>query len=241
MFGVLKEHGPFLADIDLEGRPTLAHNPYSWAGNYSVLYVDNPVGTGFSFTDDPAALPRFVEESTEDLYHMLQQFFKIFPEVAASQFYAMGESYGGKYVPSLAYKIHMENEAAKVLSAKAKGGTTINLAGLAVGNGWMSPLDQGKYASYLFFHGLLDSAQYGELDAIGKAADAAGADADADADADIMPTDGGILDIISRGQWLEAWQASDHQLNYILTALNYSNLYDISMVAPASSIRISKV
>ena len=43
-------------------------------------------------------------------------------------------------------------------------------AGVGMGNGWMSPLDQGKYASYLFFHGLLDKAQYQQLDEIGKLA-----------------------------------------------------------------------
>ena len=80
------------------------------------------------------------------------------------------------------------------------------LVGIGIGNGWMSPLDQGKYASYLFFHGLIDKHQYRELDAI----------------------DGKILKIIEEGAWLEAWKVSDEQLNFILTALNYSNLYDIS-------------
>ena len=45
---------------------------------------------------------------------------------------------------------------------------TVSSAGVGMGNGWMSPLDQGKYASYLFFHGLLDKAQYEQLDEIGK-------------------------------------------------------------------------
>lgn len=70
----------------------------------------------------------------------------------------------------------------------------------------MSPIDQGKYASYLYFHGLLDKFQYDQLDEI----------------------DGAILEMIENKKWLEAWQASDLQLNFILTALNYSNLYDIS-------------
>ena len=70
----------------------------------------------------------------------------------------------------------------------------------------MSPLDQGKYASYLYYHGLLDKHQYEELDVI----------------------DNRILDMIKEGAWLEAWKASDEQLNFILTALNYSNLYDMS-------------
>ena len=67
-------------------------------------------------------------------------------------------------------------------------------------------MDQGKYASYLYFHGLLDKYQYGQLDEI----------------------DGTILEMIKNKQWLEAWQTSDQQLNFILQALNYSNLYDIS-------------
>ena len=65
MFGVLKEHGPFLADLDVDGKPFVKENPYTWAGNHSVLYVDNPIGTGFSFTDDPDDFPSFVEETTE--------------------------------------------------------------------------------------------------------------------------------------------------------------------------------
>ena len=65
MFGALKEHGPFLADVELDGEPFVKHNPYSWSGNHSVIYVDNPVGTGFSFTDDPDDFPSFVEETTE--------------------------------------------------------------------------------------------------------------------------------------------------------------------------------
>ena len=80
------------------------------------------------------------------------------------------------------------------------------LAGIGIGNGWMSPLDQGKYASYLYYHGLLDKHQYTQLDAI----------------------DNKILKMIEDEHWLDAWKASDEQLNFILTSLNYSNLYDMS-------------
>lgn len=40
--------------------------------------------------------------------------------------------------------------------------------------------------------------------------------------------DTGILEMIREGDWLTAWKASDEQLNFILTSLNYSNLYDMS-------------
>ena len=46
----------------------------------SVLYIDNPVGTGFSFTDSKAGYPNYVNESSEDLFHALQQFFQMFHE-----------------------------------------------------------------------------------------------------------------------------------------------------------------
>jgi carboxypeptidase C (cathepsin A) len=61
-------------------------------------------------TDDPADYPLFIEESTDDLFEFLQQFFTLFPEHAASPFYAFGESYGGKYAPAIALKIHQENQ-----------------------------------------------------------------------------------------------------------------------------------
>ena len=73
MFGVLKEHGPFLADLDVDGKPFVKENPYTWAGNHSVLYVDNPIGTGFSFTDDPDDFPSFVEETTEVIISYFDQ------------------------------------------------------------------------------------------------------------------------------------------------------------------------
>ena len=66
--------------------------------------------TTLVLTDDPADYPLFIEESTEDLFEFLQQFFTIFPEHAASPFYAFGESYGGKYAPAIALKIHQENQ-----------------------------------------------------------------------------------------------------------------------------------
>ena len=71
-------------------------------------------------------------------------------------FYIFGESYGGKYVPALSHRIHMSKKD----PTNYGGLVDINLVGLAIGNGWMSPMEQGKYASYLYYHGLLDGDQY---------------------------------------------------------------------------------
>ena len=44
--GVLGEAGPFKID----GRTHVAHkNPYSWTNLTNILWIDQPVGTGFSY------------------------------------------------------------------------------------------------------------------------------------------------------------------------------------------------
>ena len=50
LFGLLEEMGPF--------RPTkdggaLAANPYSWNRLSNIVYVEVPVGVGFSYSGDP--------------------------------------------------------------------------------------------------------------------------------------------------------------------------------------------
>lgn len=60
--------------------PRASLNRYSWNRNASVIYIDNPVGTGFSFTDAPEGYPNYVNQSSEELFVALQQFFQLLPE-----------------------------------------------------------------------------------------------------------------------------------------------------------------
>ena len=106
-----------------------SHNP-TQSADHNVLYVDNPVGTGFSFTDDPTAYPKIVEESTDDLFILLQQFYTLFPEYQQSNFFPFGESYAGKYVPTLAFKIHNENIASINRSSNPENWVKINLGNI---------------------------------------------------------------------------------------------------------------
>ena len=62
-------------------------NRYSWNRNASVLYVDNPVGTGFSFTDAKEGFPNFVNQSSDELFIALQQFFQLLPEYQSRWLY----------------------------------------------------------------------------------------------------------------------------------------------------------
>ncbi|XP_041972254.1 venom serine carboxypeptidase-like [Aricia agestis] len=145
LLGLFVENGPIVVTEN-----GLTARKYHWALENNLIYIDNPVGSGFSFTgeddgycDDEACVAR-------DLYNCLQQFFDLFPQLRSREFYVTGESYAGKYIPSLAMEIHDQNQ---------QNDKKINLRGLAMGNAYCDPINQIDYGNYLYQHGLLDDKQ----------------------------------------------------------------------------------
>ncbi|XP_055686489.1 venom serine carboxypeptidase [Lutzomyia longipalpis] len=146
LFGLFTENGPF--EFTESGKVT--RRKYSWHLNHHLIYFDNPVGTGFSFTDDDKGYSSNESEVGINLHLALEQFFKVFPDIRGNPFWVTGESYGGKYVPALTHRIHKMNE-------HAAENEKINLKGMAIGNGLSDPLHQLKYGDYLFQLGLIDA------------------------------------------------------------------------------------
>ncbi|XP_066571755.1 putative serine carboxypeptidase CPVL isoform X2 [Amia ocellicauda] len=147
MFGLFVEHGPYV----VFQNSTVGQRKFAWTDKYSVLYIDNPVGTGFSFTDDERGFARNQDDVGRDLYSALTQFFQIYSEYQQNEFYATGESYAGKYVPAIGYYIHMNNPSAKV---------KINFKGVAIGDGLCDPeVMLGGYAEFMYQTGLVDEMQ----------------------------------------------------------------------------------
>lgn len=147
MFGLFVENGPYVVSENM----TLSARKFSWTSKYSVLYIDNPVGTGFSFTDDDKGYARNENDVARDLYSALTQFFQIYYEYQKNEFYATGESYAGKYVPAIGYYIHTHNSAAKV---------KINFKGVAIGDGLCDPeVMLGGYAEFFYQTGMMDENQ----------------------------------------------------------------------------------
>lgn len=82
----------------------------------------------------------------------MTQFFQLFPDLADNDFYVTGESYAGKYVPSLAYKIYNMN--------MNKNNQFVNLVGISIGDGMMDPLTQTQgYADLMYQLGLMDEQE----------------------------------------------------------------------------------
>lgn len=87
-YGNFEELGP--VDVNLKARN------FTWVKDMNVLFVDNPVGTGFSYVDEYSALTRTNQEIAEDLVTFLRGFYKAHPEFATVPLYITSESYGGK-------------------------------------------------------------------------------------------------------------------------------------------------
>ncbi|XP_018027412.1 venom serine carboxypeptidase [Hyalella azteca] len=146
LFGLFAENGPFGVDANMQ----LVYRNSSWSNTHNLLYFDNPVGTGFSFTTKDAGYATNESAVGEGLYSALLQFLTLFPELRRNELYVSGESYAGKYVPALSYTIHKHNPSADV---------KINFKGMAIGDGLCDPVTMLDYGDFLYDVGLLDEVQ----------------------------------------------------------------------------------
>lgn len=142
LYGLFTENGPIKVLNE-----KFVRRKYNWALNHHIIYIDNPVGTGFSFTNDVKGYCTDQVQVGEQLYSTVIQFLQLFPELQNNKFFVTGESYAGKYVPALAYTIHKKNPDAKL---------KVNLKGIAIGNGLSDPEHQMVYSKYLYQIGLID-------------------------------------------------------------------------------------
>ncbi len=92
--GLLQENGPFLW---LPGTFKPVRNPYSWVNLTNMVWVEQPVGTGFS----PGKLTTNVEDSTAQFLGFFKNFVDTF-DLHHKKIYIAGESFAGKYIPYIA-------------------------------------------------------------------------------------------------------------------------------------------
>jgi carboxypeptidase D len=93
--GFLQENGPFLWNY---GTFKPVRNPWTWVELTNMLWVEQPIGTGFS-------QGRGTEQSEEDVAATFLSWFRNFVDTFALQgkkIYIAGESYAGLYVPYIA-------------------------------------------------------------------------------------------------------------------------------------------
>ncbi|KAF9654418.1 serine carboxypeptidase [Thelephora ganbajun] len=134
--GLLLELGPCRLTED---GVNVTRNEYSWNTNSHILFLDQPVNVGFSYSDDGSR----VDHSTTaggDVYVFFQLFFARFPEYASAPFHIASESYGGTYAPHAASIFHTKNKELALTPIHRL--MRINLASVILANGLTDPLEQ---------------------------------------------------------------------------------------------------
>ncbi|XP_028798680.1 serine carboxypeptidase-like 1 [Neltuma alba] len=103
----LFENGPVTVDRSSSGvLPTLVLNPYAWTQVLNVMYIDLPVGTGFSYSKTQEGYHSSDMLWIENTYDFLQKWFINHPEFGSNPFYIGGGSYSTMPTVPLVKKIY---------------------------------------------------------------------------------------------------------------------------------------
>ncbi|KAM0922244.1 hypothetical protein ACQ4PT_006294 [Festuca glaucescens] len=156
-YGEAEELGPFLVH---KGKPELKWNHYSWNREANLMFLESPVGVGFSYTNTSSDLKKLGDKITaDDAYIFLLNWFKRFPQYKSHEFYIAGESYAGHYVPQLSEKIFDGNK-------QGPKENHINFKGFMIGNALMDDeTDQMGMIEYAWDHAVISDRVYADVKA----------------------------------------------------------------------------
>jgi vitellogenic carboxypeptidase-like protein len=157
--GLFLENGPFLLEDQGNNKAKIIKNENGWNEMFHLMYWDQPVGTGFSYTNNDGYVKTEKELSEQFCYGLLG-FFDRHPEYRKCDLYITGESYAGKYIPNIAKTI---TELNKQLPDDKK----IRLVGLGLGDGWMYPkLQTQLQIDYGYEMGFVDTLQKKDVESM---------------------------------------------------------------------------
>ena len=147
------ENGPMII-VDGEAQ----RYEQSWNNKANLVFIDQPIGTGYSKAGSITHIPRDEKTVAEHFGIFLLGFYAQYPEFKDRPLFISGESYAGHYIPFVAdYILANPNKFA---------GNGVNLQGVAIGNGWVDPYNQyGAYAQFAFDNGLINAFAKTALDA----------------------------------------------------------------------------
>ncbi|THG16211.1 hypothetical protein TEA_008570 [Camellia sinensis var. sinensis] len=127
------ESGPVYFEFEgyKGGLPTLRLNEYTWTQvevvlifmqiRANILYVDAPVGTGFSYSESQEGYYVDDYKSAKQIYEFLRKWLKSHPEFLENNLYIGGDSYSGIILPMVVQEIIDGNELGRQPYMNLKG------------------------------------------------------------------------------------------------------------------------
>ncbi|KZO99184.1 alpha/beta-hydrolase [Calocera viscosa TUFC12733] len=125
--GLLQELGPCRPSPS--GNSTTP-NPYSWNNEANIIFLDQPAGVGFSYSEEGEQVVGSSEQGRGDVWAFLQAFVESMG-LGGRDFHIAGESYAGRYIPVYAAYIVDQNRR-----VAAQGLRPLNLQSVLIGNGY---------------------------------------------------------------------------------------------------------
>lgn len=117
--GYFYDIGSDIFSLDDKSVVTRVANEYSWNDGANLLFLEYPLGVGFSevsssknYTDSEVAFQVFTG---------LQLFYKKFPEFVDSELWLAGHYYAGIVAPTVAYYVQQYNKEASMGKINLKG------------------------------------------------------------------------------------------------------------------------
>jgi carboxypeptidase D len=184
MDGLFLEIGPFRLDSTAS---MVRINRHSWHNVANLLVIDQPVGTGLSYTRAKDGYAGNDQAVSEQFYKFLREFFRLHPryvstsaEKPPSAFGPMptlmrsrrlimaGESHAGHYIPMMASYIRKANTDTASPLRSPTDKLWIDLDGIVLGNPWIDPMIQYDVSGYAHALGLITLGQKSTLKELNK-------------------------------------------------------------------------
>ncbi|OAY51032.1 serine carboxypeptidase-like 17 [Manihot esculenta] len=155
---LLFEIGPVAVEVvEYNGSlPTLTLNTHSWTQVASIIFIDMPVGTGFSYARTQLASHSSDLMQVRQAIEFLRKWLRDHPEFISNPIYISGDSYSGKTIPAITQQISEENEKGME--------PLVNLKGYIIGNGVTdSSFDSNSKIPYAHGMSLISEELYESL------------------------------------------------------------------------------
>ncbi|KAJ2762647.1 hypothetical protein H4S06_000546 [Coemansia sp. BCRC 34490] len=141
---------PYNQTMDDDKRKALPHgverNPWAWNAVADLVFIDQPVGTGFSYGATPSSTEAAADtawRAMQAVHAMLNADRASLGERPVDEVFLFGESYGGRYIPVFTeYTLHMNDIVNGSADLQNRGFAALPISGIGIGNGLFDYLIQ---------------------------------------------------------------------------------------------------